>query len=44
MENIIYSETYGCYIEVDSKGDFVRIVSEEESEDEFQDFDDLDEF
>lgn len=44
MGNIIYSETYGCHIEVDSKGDFVRIVSEEESEDEFQDFDDRDEF
>lgn len=44
MENIIYSETYGCYIEVDSKGDFVRIVSEEELDDEFQDSDNWDEF
>ena len=44
MENIIYSETYGCYIELDSKGDFVRIVSEEEHEYGLQDFDDWDEF
>ena len=44
MENIIYSETYGYYIEVDSKGDFVRIVSEEELDDEFQDSDNWDEF
>ena len=44
MENIIYSETYDCYIEVDSKGDFVRIVSEEEFEDKLQDSDYWDEF
>ena len=44
MENIIYSETYGCYIEVDSKGDFVRIVSEEELGAELPDSDNWDEF